>query len=45
MSNPTSQQSPRQKMINIMYIVFLAMLSLAVSIDDGTEEVAEEAGQ
>ena len=32
-------------MINIMYIVFLAMLSLAVSIDDGTEEVAEEAGQ
>ncbi|MEE1080908.1 MAG: GldM family protein [Bacteroidales bacterium] len=45
MSNPTSQQSPRQKMINIMYIVFLAMLSLAVSIDEGTEEAADEVGQ
>ena len=28
-----------------MYIVFLAMLSLAVSFDDGTDEVTEEAGQ
>ena len=32
-------------MINVMYIVFLAMLSLAVSFDDGTDEVTEEAGQ
>ena len=45
MSNPTSQQSPRQKMINVMYIVFLAMLSLAVSFDDGTDEETDKAGQ
>ena len=32
-------------MINVMYIVFLAMMSLAVSFDDGTDEVTEEAGQ
>lgn len=32
-------------MINVMYIVFLAMLSLAVSFDDGTDEETDKAGQ
>lgn len=33
MSNSTNRLSPRQKMINIMYIVFLAMVALNVSSD------------
>lgn len=47
MSNNNPQMSPRQKMINIMYIVFLAMMSLAVSFDDGSakpEEPGEDEG-
>lgn len=41
--NYQSQLSPRQKMINIMYIVFLAMVALSVSGDDlsGNNNVEE----
>lgn len=46
MSNNSTRLSPRQKMINVMYIVFLAMLSIAVSFgDEGDDVVAPEAAQ
>ena len=42
-SNNTRNLSPRQKMINLMYIVLTAMLALSVSSDvlDGFGQVDE----
>lgn len=43
MASPNSNLSPRQKMINLMYIVLTAMLALNVSSDvlNGFKQVEE----
>lgn len=42
-----SPHSPRQKMINVMYLVFIAMLAMNVSVDvlDGFKQVDDQLGQ
>lgn len=44
MASPNSNLSPRQKMINLMYIVLTAMLALNVSSDvlNGFKQVDED---
>ena len=54
MASPNSNLSPRQKMINLMYIVLTAMLALNVSsdvlngfkqVEDGLERSTSNASQ